>query len=640
MNMNIDNEFANNAPSHRRSGLIKGVAGLLVGLLVGAWAGPGIWQWGHQAWGGHDHGELEADGGAASFYTCGMHPWVILPKPGLCPICQMDLTPVDPAKLTGQVTIDPVVVQNMGVRVQPVTKGPIVRTVRAIGTIQPNEASVYDVTVRSEGYIEGLLVPSMGARVRKDEPLFKFYSPMVIAAQQEFAEMLRTTTDPELKRAAEIRMRNLDVPNSVIEDLKAGQPPKRRIPWLSPMDGVVTEKMVYDGMQVMPGMSLLKIADLSKVWAEITVYEQDLALVRVGQKVDIESPVDGGGRWEGVVTLVYPELDMDSRQAKVRIELPNQDGKLVPGMFVRAQLHVGDEENGWLVPREAVLRTGQRNLVLVSLGAGRFEPREVEVGPETVDGNVVILSGVGENDRVVTSGQFLLDSEVRLREGLARMIRGEMPSAEPAPLAPVSAHPVDPHLMLPPQSVELFETVIRTYLEIADGFASDSNEGVLEKAKKIGELMRTLRTGTQAGTVEFWEKHPETKELEDAAIALSEAPDLKSQRKLFTSLSDPLISLLKMTGAPKEWGEGLMVHHCPMFRKDKGGASWVQAPGKVRNPYFGSGMLACADDTARLPEWSIADGSSVAPSAAPPSDSTPNRGNAPASGHESHGGTP
>lgn len=578
------------------SRFVRGIAsvGLVLGALgLGIALGPAVQDVMSRGEGAHgDHGSAD---GEEHYFTCGMHPWVILPKAGLCPICQMDLVPIDPSKLSGQLSIDPVVVQNMGVRVAEVRQRPVRRSLRAVGTVVANEQMVRDIVLKSEGFVEKLAVRSMGETVRAGDVLLELYSPMLVTAQQEFLESLRSGADPDLLQASRARLRNLDVPDAVILDLEAKQIVRRTIPVVSMYDGVVVEKMVWEGARIMPGMPVLRVADLSSVWVEVEFYEQDLPMVQKHQFASVET--SWGETFSGEVAFVYSMVDMDNRQAKVRILLENPDTKLLPGMFVSATVQVGAQDPALTIPDEAVLHTGQRTLVLVSLGAGRFEPREVEVGIPTDDGEVPIRHGLAEGELVVTSGQFLLDSEIRLREGLARMLRGT-----PAPIDPIAPKP--PALPqgtagLPPDALPHLEGMVRSYLTVADTLTRDST------AEVGSELQKLIESGNKLSA--FSSSLPELHKHVEAGIAAAartrEATTLEAVRESFFAVSDPLIAILSAVGTPPAWKEGLVVHHCPMYREEQGGVNWVAAPGKVRNPYYGSQMLGCSDDTRGLPMW-------------------------------------
>jgi multidrug efflux pump subunit AcrA (membrane-fusion protein) len=291
---------------------------VLIAVLIGvALAGPlraGLSGAGHMLGSGHDHGNdavaVNDESGSVRYYTCGMHPWVILPRPGDCPICHMELTPIDPAKFTGEITIDPVVVQNMGVRVEPVTTGPLTRTIRTVGTVDYNERSIRDVNTKVAGWIEKLHVDFVGAKVRAGDPLFDLYSPQLYAAQEEYLLAWRNRDQSpnaaSLLEAARTRLQYFDITDEQINQLEQKGEPSKTLTILSPHTGVVIAKHANEGMQVDPGMQVYRIADLSKVWVLVTLYEYQLPYVEAGMKAAMTLPYIPGQTFQGEVIYIYP----------------------------------------------------------------------------------------------------------------------------------------------------------------------------------------------------------------------------------------------------------------------------------------------------------------------------------------------
>ncbi|MHC4100594.1 MAG: efflux RND transporter periplasmic adaptor subunit [Planctomycetota bacterium] len=374
-----------------------------------------------------DHDETTG----SEFYTCGMHPWVILPEPGLCPICHMDLTPLDPDKFTGEIMIDPVVTQNIGVRIGPVTKGPVEQAIRTVGTVDYDETRVRDVNIKVSGWIEKLHVDYLGAEVEAGQPLFDLYAPDLFEAQEQYLLEYRKKDmagDPmrgvDLLEAARTRLEYYDITPEQIRQLEQTGAAAKAMAIHSPHRGVVIAKHANEGMRVDEGMQVYRIADLSTVWVMVTLYEYQLPFVQAGQRAIMTLPYIPGQEFEGKVIYVYPYLDAQTRQVSVRLEFDNPTGLLKPGMYANVELRSTLAGERTLAPRTAILDTGERQIAFVSLGEGRFEPRDVHVGVETVGGNVEILDGLRPGEMVVTSGQFLLDSETTIRESLAKMIRG------------------------------------------------------------------------------------------------------------------------------------------------------------------------------------------------------------------------
>ena len=354
---------------------------------------------------------------AIAYYTCPMHPSVRQSGPGQCPICGMDLTPVTKGDLaSGIVTVDEVRRQRIGVKVEEVRKAPFTIAVRAVGMVKYDETKLADVSLKVSGWIRGLKVDATGQPVKKGDILFHVYSPELLAAQQEYLLALRTrngdAADP-LVRAARQRLRLWDIPDGQIDALARRAEPTETLAIRAPATGYVIEKNVVEGAAVEPGMRLYRIAALDRVWIEAQIYESDLPHVKVGQQVDITLPFVPEKKFQGRISYVYPYLQSGTRTGQVRIELPNPGGELKPEMYADVSFEVNRGER-LQVPASAVIYTGPRRLVFVDLGEGRLRPREVKLGQRSADA-FEVLDGLQERERVVTSGNFLIAAESRLR---------------------------------------------------------------------------------------------------------------------------------------------------------------------------------------------------------------------------------
>ena len=315
-----------------------------------------------------------------------MHPWVILPEPGPCPICGMDLVPLDADKFTGELAIDPVVVQNIGVRTQPVTTGPLVKSIRTVGDVDYDETRVTDINTKFSGWIEDLEIDSVGAPVEKGDVLFTVYSPALYSAQEEYLLAFRNVqegvaatadTNRQLLDSARTRLKFFDISDEQIAEVEDRGEAQKTLAVRSPYTGVVIEKMAVEGMQITPGMRVYRIADLSEVWVQATVYEYQLPYVKQGQAATMTLSYLPGETFEGKVVYIYPYLNEKTREAIVRLEFDNPEGRLKPGMFANVMLQNTLADEATLVPQAAVIETGKRQVAFVSLGEGRFEPRDV-----------------------------------------------------------------------------------------------------------------------------------------------------------------------------------------------------------------------------------------------------------------------
>ncbi|MHC1763779.1 MAG: efflux RND transporter periplasmic adaptor subunit [Verrucomicrobiia bacterium] len=372
-----------------------------------------------------------------TLYTCGMHPNVIQDRPGNCPICEMKLTPIrrstrgetnSAAPGMSSISIDPVTIQNMGIRTDVVTNGPLRRVIRTVGTIDYSETALADVTTKFRGWIERLYVDATGQQVHKGDPLFEIYSPELYTAQREY--LLATAGGSASDRAARnslvesarLKLSFFDISSEQIAELEKTGEPRKALRVGAPIDGFVTEKLAVEGMMVEAGMRLYRLADLGLVWVYAEIYEQDLPFIRLGQEATVRLSYLPDRQFRGRVTYVYPALNEQTRTARVRMEFHNPGFLLKPGMFASVELRAELEPSALLVPDMAVLRSGTRNTVFVALEGGRFEPRIATLGPRGENDMLQVLSGLNEGERVVVSGQFMLDSESQLREAIQKML--------------------------------------------------------------------------------------------------------------------------------------------------------------------------------------------------------------------------
>jgi multidrug efflux pump subunit AcrA (membrane-fusion protein) len=416
---------------------------------------------------------------AKMLYTCGMHPQVIQDHPGNCPICGMKLVSIRSTQATqagerkirfykstmnpgetsptpakdsmgmdmvpvyedtgasanpSAIAVDAATRQNMNLRTALVATGPLRKIIRTVGTIDYNETALTDVTTKFKGWIEKLDVDATGQLVHRGEPLFEIYSPELYSAEVEFLLALNagSTNDPgaaALRETAANKLRFFDVPEAQIVELEKSRTPRKTLPVAAPMSGFVIEKNAVQGQMVDAGMKLYRLADLGIVWVIAQIYEQDLPFVQLGQEAVVKVASLPDREFRGRVTFIYPNVDEKTRTAKVRLEFENPGYYLKPGMFVSAQIQAEIESSAVLVPDSAVLRSGSKNTVFVAEDDGLFSPCDVVLGVEAENDFYQVISGLKAGERVVTSGQFLLDSESQLREAIEKM-RGAKTSAE------------------------------------------------------------------------------------------------------------------------------------------------------------------------------------------------------------------
>jgi Cu(I)/Ag(I) efflux system membrane fusion protein/cobalt-zinc-cadmium efflux system membrane fusion protein len=442
--------------------------------------------------GGQAPAVAAASGGTPrQLWHCGMHPQVIQDHPGFCPICHMALTPIDAVEAESEshqkkilywwdpmlgpssisdhpgksamgmdlvpvygdqagpgVTIDPTVVQNMGVRTATVTRGPLSKTVRAVGLLKIPEPGMHDISLKVGGWIDKLYADEDGMHVNAGEPLFEIYSPDLQVAEQELISAVKAEKSLGNEANAEIRgeaqgmvasaRRKLglwDVAEEDIDAIAGASEPPKDVPFRSPATGHIEDKAIVEGSAVQPMAKLMRVADHTKMWLDAEIYQEQIPVVKIGQEVI--ATIDGlpGRTWKGNITFIYPHLDHMTRTLTVRVTLENPEFELKPGMYATVEIITRPLADVIQVPREAVIDTGTEQIAFVAEGAGHFSPRKIRVGLAGDDDMVQIVEGLGPGETVVTSGQFLMDVESRTIEATQKLLmakRGDGVGTRPA----------------------------------------------------------------------------------------------------------------------------------------------------------------------------------------------------------------
>ena len=381
------------------------------------------------------------------YWRAPMDPSYISDKPGKSPM-GMDLIPVyeDEATAESGIRVSQSFLQNFGVRTAKAESGSIPIQIRTVGILTYNDKNVASVNTKFEGWIEHANVNYVGEPVQKGQVLFEIYSPQLVTTQQEYVdglkyvEKLRSggTSDAisraqSLLQASRERLQYWDITTDQIDALQASGKITRTLKILSPVSGVVVSKMdqALEGMKLTPGMNVYKIADLSTVWAQVEIYEYQLQYVQPGRMARITLDAFPGRAWSGRILYLDPSIDQQTRTLKAFVEIANPDQRLRPQMYANVEINIPAASGAVKVPAEAVLHTGERSVVIVDNGNGTFSPREVQVG--TIgDGYQEIRQGLKSGEVVVTSSQFLIDSESNLREAITKMLdQGTGPAEAP-----------------------------------------------------------------------------------------------------------------------------------------------------------------------------------------------------------------
>ncbi len=415
---------------------MQGILKLAVVLLVGAALGGGA------VYLSFDHPSAGVDTVGSDepqplYWVAPMDPNYRRDKPGKSPM-GMDLIPVyeedrtaGPDAGPGTISIAPEVVNNLGVRTAQAQSRTLDFEVRTVGYVQYNEDDIVHIHPRVEGWIERLHVQAAGEVVTRGQPLYELYSPELVNAQEELVFGLNRG-DTRLTAAAEARLRALNVDEATIATLKRTRKPMQTVRFHAPIDGVVDDFEVREGFFVKPGMTLMSIGALDEVWVEAEVFERQANLVEAGLPVTIALDYLPGREWQGQVDYVYPTLDPTTRTLRVRMRFANEGQALKPNMFANVSIHNESDEKVLAIPREAVIRGAQSDRVVLALGEGRFKSVAVTTGRS--DGRYVeILQGLSAGDAVVTSAQFLLDSESSKTSDFRRMSAHEATAEAAAP---------------------------------------------------------------------------------------------------------------------------------------------------------------------------------------------------------------
>jgi len=373
------------------------------------------------------------------YWVAPMDPTYIRNEPGKSPM-GMDLVIVyeevgGEKEPSSTIRIDPVTMQNMGVRTAPVKRQPLAKNIRALGYINYDETRIYAVNLKFDGWIETLFVDFVGETIAKGQKLFDIYSPELVSAQQEYLlafNQVKSFKDSpyasiknnaaRLLEASHTRLSYWDLNTSQIRSLQESGSVSKTLTVFSPAKGVVIKKEAIAGHFAKAGTHLYEIADLSRVWVDVEIFEYELPYIRKGMDVEMELSYLPGKRFSGKVLFIYPFLSPKTRTVKLRLIFENTSGHLKPEMYANVFLSSSIDDNALVVPQEAVIDSGVKKIVFLSRGKGRFEPREIEIGAEGSNNNFQVLSGLNEGDEIVISAQFMFDSESRLREAIQKML--------------------------------------------------------------------------------------------------------------------------------------------------------------------------------------------------------------------------
>ncbi len=600
--------------------------------------------------------EASADTGEqeTQWWTCSMHPQIRQPAPGQCPICAMDLIPVSDGGAGGggarRLTMSEGARRLAEIETSPVQRQFVTRPVRLVGKVDYDEQLVRRIAAWVPGRLDRLYVDFTGTRVREGEHLVYLYSPELISAQEELLQALKSMKELEgsemdfvrsatrgTVEAAREKLRLSGLTREQIKELEETGKPQDHLTIYAPIGGTVIHKHAREGMYVKTGDRIYTIADLSHVWIRLDAYESDMSWVRYGQEVEFTVEAMPGRKFTGKISFVDPILNERTRTVKVRVDVPNPDGRLKPGMFVRAVVRATIGESGrvrqpdmsgkWMcpmhpsvvkeesgdcticgmpleraetlpfvddakdmepplvIPATAPLITGERAVVYVEVPEQErptYEGREIVLGPRAGD-YYVVAEGLEEGERVVMRGNFKIDSALQIQ-------------AKPSMMSPADEEPehrqhARARLEAPEELAELIGETLQDYYALQEALAADGVQGPSGAARALQANLESADVSFDDPAVEqAWRDRAPA--LRATAGTIVEADGIEAQRKHFAHLSGLVHELLVTFGVPGD--EPIYVLHCPMAF-DNEGADWLQPDKETRNPFYGAKMLKCGE---------------------------------------------
>lgn len=579
--------------------ILAAIALLAAGFLIGRFATSG-----QQAEAAHAGHSTETGGPSESaIWTCSMHPQIRRPEPGKCPICGMDLIPLEDNAAEGdplEIRMSPTAMQLASVETAILGFGSPVKEVRMNGKVAADERRIFSQATHLDGRVEELAVNFTGEPVRKGQKLAEIYSPELVTAQEElfFARKMKDM-QPELLPAAREKLKNWKLTDKQIDEILAAGKAQERFPILADVSGIVLNKRVNLGDYVMRGMPLYEIVDLSRVWVLFDVYENDMPWARVGSKVSFTVQSLPGETFSGQVTFIDPAINPATRVATARVEVPNPGGRLKPEMFasgiIKTQLAARGES--LLVPKSAVMWTGERSVVYVKKATDQgvsFRMQEIGLGPLVGD-SFVVKDGLEAGAEVAVNGTFSIDAAAQLAGKPSMMNPGGGTAAAghqhgqvaaEATAAPATA------LKVSKPAREAVQQLFALYFPLKDALVNGKLAEAQKQAAGLKKAFDNTSMSLFSGPAhEHWMAH--SGPASEVLNKLAAAKNLEGAREAFKPFSTHMVALAKAFG-PFE--KAIYVQHCPMA-DNNAGADWLSLDEQIRNPYFGDKMLKCGSVT-------------------------------------------
>lgn len=529
-----------------------------------------------------------------------MHPQIRSSEPGQCPICGMDLIPLessDAGENPDAIQMSEYAMKLANVHTQKVGAGTGDRELRLNGKVTVDERNAYTQSTHVPGRIEQLQVNFTGEEVRRGQALAVVYSPELITAQEELLQAYAIrNSQPELFEAAKQKLRNWRIGENQINRILESGKATDRFTITADVGGVVTEKLVELGDYVDRGMSLYQIADLTKMWVLFDLYERTIGLVEKGDKVEFTVASLPGEKFEGTIDFIDPLLDSQTRVSTARVEISNSGNKLKPGMFVTGVITTSGAEKAQdlTVPKSAVLWTGKRSVVYVNEGTAAspsFVMREVSLGQSLGD-SYVVQEGLSDGDEIVVNGTFTVDAAAQLA-GKPSMMNPAVAATAPAQ-EDVRQYLKNSGYDFSQEASEKFQEqlgkVVSVYLQLKDALVEEKEKESLNLTRNFQEAVQNTQASELKGEAKaFWEEKQKFL-LQHTEVGLK-AKGIEEHRNNFVYLSEALIKTVSAFGIK---GNPVYVDYCPMANSDKG-AYWLSETSEIRNPYYGDAMLKCGE---------------------------------------------
>jgi Cu(I)/Ag(I) efflux system membrane fusion protein len=578
---------------------------LIVGAIIGWFMKPSTNQSNDAS--AHQHIESSEN----QIWTCSMHPQIRQGEPGDCPICGMELIPLDTD--SGEdldpmaISMSPTAMQLADIRTATVGTMDPVKTVRLNGKVQEDERLVFSQSSHIPGRVEKLLVNFTGEYVRKGQTIAFVYSPDLVTAQDELFEAHKIKdTQPQLFNAAKEKLKNWKLTDSQVEQILKAGTPTEEFAIKADVSGYVTEKSVKLGDYIQKGDALYEIADLSRVWVLFDVYESDMAWIKKGDQVNFTVASLPGETFEGSISFIDPVIDPKTRVAKARVMATNKDLRLKPEMFTSGTVEatLPKKASNVVIPKTAVMWTGKRSVVYVKNISGSgvsFMMRNVTLGPGLGD-SFIIENGLEAGEEIAVNGTFSIDAAAQLAgkpsmmnpEGGPAMTGHNHGGATPSASSPVLQKAVKA-VAISQKAKETLKPLYSNYFNFKNALVNDDLATAQKAANELKTSLEKVNMSVFTGSSHnAWMSY--SSDLKNALQHIEHLKDIKAVRKAFQKVSEGMIDLTKAFD-PSE--KTLYVQHCPMADNNKG-ANWLSAEEDIRNPYFGEAMLTCGEVTERI----------------------------------------